>query len=78
VRSTELHARVAARLVSHAVAAQGADREVVIDPVCRMAVNTEGAAGTLTHNGSRYYFCSLECAARFAGNPGLYADAEAL
>jgi YHS domain-containing protein len=64
--------------VFSAVAERRAHREVVIDPVCRMAVDPDGAAGTLTHNGRRYYFCSLECAARFAGDPTLYPDSEAL
>jgi class 3 adenylate cyclase/YHS domain-containing protein len=64
--------------VFSAIAEQRAQREVVIDPVCRMAVDPDGAAGTLTHNGGRYYFCSLECAARFAGDPTLYADSESL
>jgi class 3 adenylate cyclase/YHS domain-containing protein len=64
--------------VFSAVPEAGAQREVVIDPVCRMAVDADGAAGTLTHNGRRYYFCSLECAVRFAGDPTLYADSEAL
>jgi class 3 adenylate cyclase/YHS domain-containing protein len=64
--------------VFSAIAEKRAQREVVIDPVCRMAVDPDGAAGTLTHNGGRYYFCSLECVARFAGDPTLYADSESL
>ena len=44
-----------------------------IDPVCRMAVDPEGAAGTLRHSGVEYHFCSLACAQRFAERPDRYA-----
>lgn len=40
-----------------------------IDPVCRMAVDPGRAAGTLTYEGASYYFCSLDCARIFAGDP---------
>jgi class 3 adenylate cyclase/YHS domain-containing protein len=43
-----------------------------IDPVCRMAVDPDDAAGTLRHDGVRYYFCSLDCAHRFAKHPDRY------
>ena len=46
-----------------------AHREPFIDPICRMAVNPDGAAATLVHEGRRYYFCSLECVAQFAADP---------
>jgi adenylate cyclase len=39
------------------------------DPVCRMSVDPERAAGRLVHEGSAYYFCSLDCAGRFARMP---------
>lgn len=44
-----------------------------IDPVCRMAVDPEHSAGSLIHDGTRYSFCSMECVARFAADPGRYA-----
>jgi adenylate cyclase len=44
-----------------------------IDPVCRMAVDPENAAGTLLHEGAEYHFCSLECARQFAEAPDRYA-----
>src|SRR5204863_2523600 len=44
-----------------------------IDPVCRMAVDPDDAAGTLQHNGVRYHFCSLECVQAFAKNPERYS-----
>jgi adenylate cyclase len=40
-----------------------------VDPVCRMAVDPENAAGTLVHEGVVHHFCSLECARRFAEAP---------
>ncbi|MDQ2940388.1 MAG: YHS domain-containing protein [Actinomycetota bacterium] len=43
-----------------------------IDPVCRMAVDPEHCAGSLSHEGREFHFCSLECAARFASSPDRY------
>jgi adenylate cyclase len=43
-----------------------------IDPVCRMAVDPDHAAGTATHRGIEYQFCSLTCLGRFAAEPELY------
>jgi len=45
-----------------------------IDPVCRMRVDRDRAAGTLRHGDAEYWFCSLECAARFATSPAAYTD----
>jgi class 3 adenylate cyclase len=47
-------------------------RSTVIDPVCRMAVDPQRSAGTLVYEGREYFFCSLECAARFASTPDVY------
>ena len=55
--------------VFSAVPQTGARREPFIDPICRMAVNPDGAAATLFHEGRRYYFGSLECVAQFAADP---------
>jgi class 3 adenylate cyclase len=43
-----------------------------IDPVCRMVVHPEKAAGMLVHEGSRHYFCSIDCARRFAQEPARF------
>jgi adenylate cyclase len=43
-----------------------------IDPVCRMAVDPEHAAGTLVHDGVEYHFCSLDCVRQFAEAPDRY------
>ena len=43
--------------------------DLPIDPVCRMAVEPEHAAGSLAHEGTEYWFCSLDCAQKFAAAP---------
>jgi class 3 adenylate cyclase/YHS domain-containing protein len=45
-----------------------------VDPVCRMAVTGEQAAGRLRYQGRDYHFCSLECAGAFAAAPERYAS----
>ena len=40
-----------------------------IDPVCRMAVDPDRAAGRLMKDGDAYFFCSLTCAGAFAQQP---------
>ena len=53
----------------------GTSREAgPIDPVCRMAVTPEHAAGRLLHAGREYLFCSLECVQAFAAAPDDYVD----
>jgi adenylate cyclase len=42
---------------------------LVVDPVCRMAVDPERAAGRLQYEGTSYYFCTLACAGEFARAP---------
>jgi adenylate cyclase len=43
------------------------------DPVCRMAVDPARAAGQLMHDGTAYFFCSLQCAGDFAHDPDRFA-----
>jgi len=43
--------------------------QLVVDPVCRMAVDPERAAGRLVYDGAAHYFCTLECAGEFARRP---------
>jgi len=43
------------------------------DPVCRMAVDPERAAGRLVYQGTTYFFCTLACAAQFAAHPERFA-----
>lgn len=49
---------------------------VVVDPICRMKLDPRRAAGELVFEGRRYWFCSLECSARFALEPARYAAPE--
>jgi YHS domain-containing protein len=63
--------------VFSAIPSAGARREVVIDPVGQDGCGPRRAAGTFVHEGRAYYFCSLDCTPRFAGDPGLYASSEA-
>jgi adenylate cyclase len=44
-----------------------------IDPVCRMAVDPNRAAGRLVYEGKAYFFCTLTCAGDFARNPERFA-----
>lgn len=44
----------------------------VVDPVCGMKIDPKTAAGTSTHAGKTYYFCSKDEKARFDKNPGAY------
>jgi adenylate cyclase len=45
-----------------------------IDPVCRMAVDPEHAAGRLRHGLAEYYLCSLKCIRAFAQAPERYVS----
>ena len=47
----------------------------VKDPVCGMNVVPERAAGSHTHDGTTYYFCSRGCLARFQKDPEHYLKA---
>ena len=43
---------------------------LVVDPVCKMAVDPDRAVGRLAHEGTAYFFCTLTCAGEFARQPG--------
>lgn len=45
------------------------------DPVCRMEVDPKRAAGTRTHDGTTFYFCSSGCVATFDKEPHRYGHA---
>ena len=51
------------------------DAGLPIDPVCRMAVDPDNAAGQLVYDGVEYHFCSLACANAFSGDPQRYSSA---
>lgn len=44
----------------------------VVDPVCRMLVSPESAPAHLAFKDNNYYFCSFECAQKFASQPKLF------
>ena len=44
-----------------------------VDPVCRMRVERDAAAGRLRFQDTDHWFCSLACAAAFAADPAAYA-----
>jgi P-type Cu+ transporter len=41
----------------------------MVDPVCGMTVEPEGAAAAWEHDGIAYYFCSTGCMERFRQDP---------
>ncbi|MFZ1699788.1 MAG: heavy metal translocating P-type ATPase [Pyrinomonadaceae bacterium] len=42
------------------------------DPVCKMLVTPESAAGSHTHEGTKYYFCNPGCRDKFVAEPAKY------
>ena len=46
--------------------------QTVKDPVCGMDVDPARAAGSHTHEGKRYHFCSIHCWGRFRANADRY------
>jgi adenylate cyclase len=42
---------------------------MAVDPVCRMAVDPDRAAGRLMYEGAAHFFCTLACAGEFAREP---------
>ena len=45
---------------------------MVVDPVCKMTIDENKAAGKSEYNGKTYYFCAAVCKKRFDENPGKY------
>lgn len=56
-------------LVAAVRAGEATAANLTLDPVCRMAVDPDRAAGRLVHDGTVWFFCSLECAGHFAHHP---------
>jgi Cu+-exporting ATPase len=48
-----------------------------IDPVCGMTVNPATAAGSVTHDGTTYHFCSKHCVEKFRADPTRYTGPKA-
>lgn len=49
---------------------------IVIDPVCKMEVETETAKWKSEHGGETYYFCAPSCQASFDKEPEKYLSEE--
>jgi adenylate cyclase len=47
---------------------------LVLDPVYRMAVDPDRAAGRLSYEGTAYFFCTLACAGDLARMPDRFAQ----
>lgn len=47
----------------------------VKDPICEMMIDPKYAAGTSTHEGITFYFCSPGCKRTFDKDPNRYAHA---
>jgi YHS domain-containing protein len=45
---------------------------MAIDPVCKMTVDENKAAGKSEYNGKTYYFCAAVCKTRFDREPEKY------
>jgi len=43
-----------------------------VDPVCGMSVDRSHAAGSHSHGGKTYHFCSTHCLEKFRADPGRY------
>jgi Cu+-exporting ATPase len=48
--------------------------EHALDPVCGMAVRPQAAAGSLTHDGVTYFFCSPYCLEKFRKDPSHFLE----
>ena len=58
--------------LSKGVKALAQNEQKLVDPVCRMSVTKETAAGNYSHNGKTYYFCSKACQDNFTKDPQKY------
>jgi len=45
---------------------------MAIDPVCKMTIDEQKAAGKSEYNGKTYYFCAAICKTKFDQNPKAY------
>lgn len=49
-------------------------KQVAIDPICKMEVDPETAAGEYEYKGKKYYFCAVGCMKRFQEDPEKYIE----
>jgi YHS domain-containing protein len=45
---------------------------MVTDPVCKMTIDENKAAGKSEYNGKTYYFCAVGCKKKFDADPSAY------
>jgi YHS domain-containing protein len=59
----------------HLEALDGVPKEapMAIDPVCKMQVDENKAAGKSEYNGKTYFFCAASCKTKFDRDPKQYA-----
>ena len=43
--------------------------QILVDPICKMLVAPEAAAGSFEHKHQTFYFCSVHCLNKFKSNP---------
>lgn len=46
----------------------------VVDPVCKMTIESEKAAATSQYQGRTFYFCAKVCKAKFDQSPEKYVS----
>ena len=46
----------------------------VLDPVCKMTIDSEKAAATSVHKGQTIYFCAKGCKAKFDAAPEKFVN----
>jgi adenylate cyclase len=73
-RQTLRNVRDPVELVAAIRQGHASDRRLAIDPVCRMAVDPDHAAGRLNYEDATYFFCTLTCAGEFARHPERFAS----
>lgn len=57
----------------YALASDDRAQHSATDPVCKMRVDRDSAAGRLRHEAVDYFFCGLTCAGAFATDPWKFA-----
>jgi Cu+-exporting ATPase len=55
------------------LATSGGGAMTVVDPVCKMQIDSEKAAATSEYKGQTIYFCAPGCKAKFDQDPEKYA-----
>ena len=73
-RQTLRNVREPVELIAAVREGQSTDQGMAIDPVCRMALDPDHAAGRLVYEDTAYFFCTLACAGEFARRPERYAE----